>query len=271
MVDERKINVGKYNMNVRLFNQGDGKDVVVLIHGIPTNSHLWDYVIPYLKQNYTVLAVDMIGYGKSDRGPCEDLTLPKQSQYILTAMDQLQIEKAHFIGHDLGGGVVQIIAVHHPERMKSMIVIDGVTYANWPLPIVESIRYPTAEEFMPSPLFIERMLREGVYFPSMLTPGLLQKFTSPFNTPSGPEELRQASLALNHHQTEDLVPYLPNISKPVTLLWGQHDRFLVPYWGMILHQTIPGSVFKIIPNASHYSMIDQPTLAAAAFLEHLDA
>ncbi len=269
MYSEKKVSVGKYEMNVRLFDSPKSKDVVVLIHGIPTNSHLWDRVIPYLDDQYSVIAVELIGYGKSDRGPYYDLTLPKQAEYILHALDQFNIPSAHFVGHDLGGGIVQILAVTSPERVKSIVVIDGVCFSNWPLPKVVSIRYPVAEEFFPSPLFIERMLREGVYYPSVLTPELLQAFTEPFNTPTGPEELQQASFALDHRQTENLVPYLPNIKCPTTLLWGQHDRYLVPYWGQLLHQAVPQSVFKLIPNASHYSMIDQPSIVGNELLLHL--
>jgi pimeloyl-ACP methyl ester carboxylesterase len=266
---EQRVNIGKYHMNIRYFNEAQSDESVVLIHGIPTNSHLWAYVIPNLKKKYKVAAVELIGYGKSDRGPSYDLTLPKQARYILNALDQLGIKKAHFVGHDLGGGIVQILAVTKPERVKSIVVIDGVCFSNWPLPKVVSIRYPVAEEFVPSPLFIERMLREGVYYPSMLKPELIRKFTLPFSTQTGPEELQQASLSLNHHQTEDLVPYLPQIECPATFLWGQHDRYLVPYWGQLLHQHVPHSVFKLIPNASHYSMIDQPGIVSAELLAHL--
>jgi len=42
--------------------------------------------------------------------------LHSQAQHILSILDQLRIEKAHFVGHDLGGGIVQIIAVNNPER-----------------------------------------------------------------------------------------------------------------------------------------------------------
>jgi 2-hydroxymuconate-semialdehyde hydrolase len=90
------------------------------------------------------------------------------------------------------------LAVTHPERVKSIVIADGVAFANWPLPKIVSIRWPIADEFVPSPQFIERMLREGVYYPQVLTPEVIQNFITPFNTPSGPEELRQASLALNH-------------------------------------------------------------------------
>ncbi|WP_186579288.1 alpha/beta fold hydrolase [Aquibacillus kalidii] len=269
MHHEKKINVGNYEMNTRFFNPGNCSEVVVLIHGIPTNSHLWDRVIPYLEKNYAVLAIDLVGYGKSDRGPYYDLTLPKQAEYIVHALDQFNIPAAHFAGHDLGGGIVQILAVTQPNRVKSIAIVDGVCFSNWPLPKVVSMLYPVADEFIPNPLFIERMLREGVYFPNMLTPELINVFKEPFDSPNGPAELQQAALALDHRQTENLVPYLPHIKCPATFLWGQHDRYLVPYWGKLLHETVPHSTFKLIPDASHYSMIDQPSIVAEELLKHL--
>jgi 2-hydroxymuconate-semialdehyde hydrolase len=263
-----RIAVGNYQMNY-CFYDAPSEEIIVFIHGIPTNSHLWDQVVPFLNGRYKVLTLDLIGYGQSDRGPYFDLTLPKQSEYIINLLNQLGISKAHFVGHDLGGGIVQIIAVTHPERVRSIVIADGVCFANWPLPKVVSIRWPISEEFYPSPLFIERMLREGVYYPQILTPEIIKDFTAPFNTPTGPEELCQASLALNHHQTEDLVPYLPTIKCPTTLIWGQHDRYLVPYWGMLLHQTIPNSSLKILPNCSHYSMLDNPSLFSSELMQHM--
>lgn len=266
-----KTTVGRYRMHYR-YDGKPGRDAVVFVHGIPTNSYLWEAtVVPFIAERYSVVTLDLIGYGRSDRAPYYDLTLPKQADYIVNLLNQLGLARAHFVGHDLGGGILQILAIRYPQSVSSLVIADGVCFANWPLPKVVSIRWPTADEFYPSPLFIERMIREGVYDPQCLTPSMLRAFTLPFSTPSGPEELRQASLALNHHQTEDLVPYLPQIRCPATLLWGQHDRYLVPYWGWLLHQFIPRSSLKILPNCSHYSMIDNPGLFAGELLQHLDA
>jgi 2-hydroxymuconate-semialdehyde hydrolase len=263
------IGVDNYRMHYCYYD-GPSEDVVVFIHGIPTNAHLWDQIVPFVNDNYKVITLDLIGYGQSERAPYYDLTLPKQAEYIISLLNQLGISKAHFVGHDLGGGIVQILAVTYPNRVSSMVIADGVCFANWPLPKIVSIRWPIAEEFYPSPLFIERVLREGVYYPQVLTPEIIKDFTLPFSTPTGPEELQGASFALNHHQTEDLVPYLPYIHCPVTLLWGEHDRYLVPYWGGLLHQSIPNSRFKILPNCSHYSMLDNPSLFSKELLQHLE-
>jgi 2-hydroxymuconate-semialdehyde hydrolase len=260
--------VGKYKMSYRLY-ENPNNEVVVLIHGIPTNSHLWDQVIPYLNQNYKVLTIDLIGYGKSERAPYYDLTLPKQATYIMDLLNQLGISNAHFVGHDLGGGIVQILSIFFPQRVKSIVIVDGVCFSNWPIPKIVSIRWPTAFEFEPSPLFIERTLREGVYNPQVLTPKIIQDFVKPFAHPTGPEELQQASFALDHRQTEDLVPFLRNVKCTTTLLWGQHDRFLPPYWGLLLKQQIPNSKLRVLPKCSHYPMLDNPSLVAKELLTHL--
>ncbi|MFC4401997.1 alpha/beta fold hydrolase [Gracilibacillus xinjiangensis] len=258
-----------YKMNY-CFYPGQSEEVIVFIHGIPTNHHLWDAIIPYLEEKYTILTVDLIGYGYSERAPFYDLTLPKQAEYIINLLNNLGITKAHFVGHDLGGGIVQILSVFYPQRVRSIVIADGVCFANWPLPKIVSIRYPTAEEFEPTPLFIERMLREGLYYPQVLKPKLLTDLIIPFSGPNGPKELQQASLSLNHHQTEDLVPYLQAITCPSTLLWGQHDRYLPPYWGKLLQQHMPKSIFKILPNCGHYSMLDNPSLFAKELCEHIE-
>lgn len=267
MIEERK-SVGQYKMNYQFYDAPVNK-AVVFIHGIPTNSCLWDQVLPFLIGKYKIVVVDLIGYGKSDRAPYYDLTLPKQADYIVQLLGQLGIGQAHFVGHDLGGGIVQILAVKFPQHVSSLVIADGVCFANWPLPKVVSVRWPTAFEFEPSPLFIERMLREGVYNPQVLTQKIISDFVAPFSGPGGPEDLRQASFALDHRQTECLVPSLKNIACPTTLLWGQHDRYLVPYWAKLLNESIPNSRLKILANCSHYSMLDNPSLFSNELQNHL--
>ncbi|UFJ42019.1 alpha/beta hydrolase [Brevibacillus humidisoli] len=259
--------IGPHKMFARI--AGNGNEDVVFLHGIPTNSLLWMQIIPSLSAKYRVIAPDLLGYGQSGRAAAKELDLPKQAKYVIGILDQLGVQSAHIVGHDLGGGIAQILAVRYPERVKSMVVVDGVCFSNWPLPPVVALRYPTAPEFEPTPQFIERMLRVGTYHQDLVTPQWVEAFVFPFSHPGGADELQQASLALEHHQTEELVPYLPSIRVPVTLMWGQHDRFLPAYWGARLQEVIPHSHFRVLPQCGHYSMIDNPLLFSQELLQHL--
>jgi pimeloyl-ACP methyl ester carboxylesterase len=254
--------------NYQFFYRSIGQNgpAVVFVHGIPTHSFLWQQVMYFLGDNYTTIAPDLLGYGQSSRGPVEELTLHSQAQHILSILDGLGIGKAHFVGHDLGGGIVQILAVNNPERVLSITIADGVCFSNWPLPTVVSMRWPTAPEFEPSPLVVQQMLREGMHNQKMLTADIINAFTSPFKDY---KDLQVAASALEHHETEALVPHLVNINVPSTILWGQYDRFLPPYWGLKLQQAIPNSQLHILPNCGHYSMLDNPQLFSQELLNHL--
>ncbi|WP_343838972.1 alpha/beta hydrolase [Salinibacillus aidingensis] len=267
-ITENIVQAGKYKMFYR--SAGTGDQTILLLHGIPTNSFLWVHVIPQLAQDYTVIAPDLVGYGASDRSTNEELTLPMQANHIVTLLDALGIPSVHVVGHDLGGGIAQILAVNYTERIESFMVVDGVAFSNWPLPKVVALRYPTAPEFEPSLYFIEKMLREGLFHQELLTPELLNGFSQPFNHPNGPQELLEASLALNHHQTEDIVPDLQRLNKPATFLYGQYDRYLPPYWGNRLKETVPNSTFNILPECSHYSMCDNPLLVSQEIMNHIN-
>lgn len=267
LIQENFAEVGSY----RLFYRHCGNEpAVVLMHGIPTNSYLWLPVIPALAKHYRVIAPDLLGFGQSDRGPVEDLTLPRQAEHILALLDTLNISKAHFVGHDLGGGIAQILAVHHPQRVLSITVVDGVCFSNWPLREVVSMRWPIAQEFQPSPELVQRMIRLGVFNQELLMPEVLEAFIKPFTgLLGGPEALQLASNALDYHQTEELVPQLSNLQMPVNILWGEHDRFIPPYWGLKLQETIPNSTLKILPGCGHYCMLDNPAMVAQELLTHL--
>lgn len=258
---------GPYQLFCRQW--GTAGPVVVMIHGIPTNSYLWHTVAPTLGETCRVIAIDLLGYGQSDSGPVEDLTLPRQGEHILALLDTLGIGQVHVVGHDLGGGIGQILALQHSDRVLSMVVTDGVCFSNWPLPQVVGMRRPAAPAFEASPLIVQEMLRMGVFKPESLTAELMAAFTQPVEMPGGAERLRNAALALEHHQTEALVPHLPSLQLPVTILWGQHDRLLPAYWGWRLRDEIPGSHFTLIPNAGHFIMLDQPMLVAQELANHL--
>ncbi|AQQ54844.1 alpha/beta fold hydrolase [Planococcus lenghuensis] len=267
-IEQKEVQAGEHKIAYR--TAGSGPETIILMHGIPSNSFEWIHVMPQLAQKYTVIAPDMVGFGASERAGREALTLPLQAMHVLALMETLGIPEAHVVGHDLGGGVAQILAVNFPEKIKSLVVLDGVAFNNWPLPSVVALRYPTALEFESPVLFIEKFFRVGLFHPELLTPEVLEHFLSPFDHPGGLAELQEASFALDHHQTEDIVPKLAQLKMTATFLYGQFDRYLPPYWGLKLQETVPGSTFKVLPEAGHFSNLDNPLLVAQEIQAHLD-
>ena len=94
---------------------GEGPPII-LLHGIPTWSFLYNEVIPQLAESARVIAPDFLGHGYSDRRDFFDRSLLAQTGMIMRLMDHLGIECTDFVGHDTGGGVALIMAIPSASR-----------------------------------------------------------------------------------------------------------------------------------------------------------
>jgi 2-hydroxymuconate-semialdehyde hydrolase len=112
-------------------SRGAGEPIIFL-HGFPTSSHLWRDLIPILPDGYRTVVVDLLGFGRSDRPLGRDVSIPGHAQRVIALMDALRIEYAALVGHDVGGGIAQYLAVHHPTRIARLCLIDSVAFDRWP-------------------------------------------------------------------------------------------------------------------------------------------
>lgn len=105
-------------------DQGRGEPTIVLIHGWICNHKFWQEQIPALSQNHRVIALDMIGCGRSDAPPVA-YTQERLARSVLAVMDQAQIQDAVLVGHSMGAAVARRVALEHPARVRAFISMDG--------------------------------------------------------------------------------------------------------------------------------------------------
>lgn len=103
---------------------GQGQPVV-LIHGVGLNKEMWGGQIVGLATQYRVIAYDMLGHGASPR-PASGTGLLGYAEQLLELLDHLQLPLASVIGFSMGGLVARAFALHHPERLKSLVVLNSV-------------------------------------------------------------------------------------------------------------------------------------------------
>src|ERR671910_2030791 len=97
---------------------------VVLVHGITSTSATWERVMPYLATRFTVIAPDLLGHGQSAK-PRGDYSLGAYASGVRDLMVSLGHERATFVGHSLGGGVVMQLAYQFPERCERLVLVDS--------------------------------------------------------------------------------------------------------------------------------------------------
>lgn len=96
---------------------------ILLVHGNPTSAYLWRNVIPQLEAQGRVIAVDLIGMGKSDK-PEIDYRFADQAAYLAGFIEAMKLEGLFLVLHDWGGGVGIDYAARHPENVRGIAMFE---------------------------------------------------------------------------------------------------------------------------------------------------
>src|ERR1700728_2215875 len=112
----------------RAFRIAGSGPVILLIHGIGDNSTTWSTVQSKLAQRFTVIAVDLLGHGESDK-PRADFSIAAYANGMRDLLSVLDIERVTVVGHSLGGGVAMQFTYQFPQLVERLILVGagGVT------------------------------------------------------------------------------------------------------------------------------------------------
>ncbi len=267
--ETRMVQIAGRGIYVRV--QGDGP-AVLLLHGIPTHGQLWDEVGPRLAAAARVIVPDLLGFGRSAAPAGLPVDIASHAAYMGELLDALGTPRATVVGHDIGGGIAQILAAHHRGRVERLGLVNSACYDAWPVPGMRAIQAaaPLVKQ-LPARLVmrgIRRGLRRG-FVHSERADAYLERFVRPFSTPDGLRRFVNQACALDNRHTQAVAPLLPTLRVPVEVIWGTQDPFLETRWAERLASEIPTAELARIPDASHFAPADAPAEVAAAILRLL--
>jgi len=111
---------------LRTIETGQGQDLFVFLHGIPTSSYLWRNVTPVVGKTARTIAVDLPGFGLSDLPKDGDYSYQSQLKRLSTYLDQIPDRKFYLVVNDLGSLLGIDYAMSHPERIAGIVLIEAV-------------------------------------------------------------------------------------------------------------------------------------------------
>lgn len=240
--------------------QAGAGEPVILLHGFGASTYAWRKVMPGLAGSFRVIAIDLNGFGYTQRPKdFESYTREGQADLVLRVMDRLGIEKAHLAGHSYGGGITIWLASRHPERLRSIVLVDSSapTYANDRRSRLAGLR-PVASLALRAllrPGSVRRSLIHSVYDDSLITPEMVREYydrlrvegvvdayvglTGPLRTP--PEPVR-----------------LEEIQVPALVVWGSDDKVISVNAGRRAAGQFPHGEFAVLERTGHIPMEERP-------------
>jgi 2-hydroxymuconate-semialdehyde hydrolase len=248
---------------VELDDVGEGHPVL-LLHGFPATRYLWSQVVPLLvKAGYRLLVPDLVGYGSSVAPAGVLLDMASQSRWMLEMMDVLGIAQASVIAHDVGSAAAQIMVANAPQRVRNLVVLDGVCGCEWAMDAIASIQAWTpgdAHRLFPVLALARRLGKSPA----------LREMLSAYEGEHGGLRLIRAARDLDPRQTEQIGQSLRSSGVPALVLWGERDEFLsIDKVGRPLAELL-GARLAMVPGA-HFTPLDCPGEVAAALQDFLQA
>jgi len=217
---------------------------VVLVHGLSGSTRWWVRNVPALTERHRVYLVDLPGFGAMRRLR-RRFVLAEAASWLSAWMEGVGLERAHLVGHSMGGYVSIRLAAQRPGAVHRLVLVDpagvptGRSMLGYLGPLLGALRYA-------APSFVPVLVRDA--------------------TRMGPATLWRAARDL---LAEDVREDLRRIEAPTLLLWGENDTLVPPAIGDILRAEIPDSRLLILKRASHVPMFDRPEEFNAALLAFL--
>lgn len=254
--------------------QGSGR-AAIFLHGYPLNGFQWRGSMARLADRRRCIAPDLMGLGYSDIPAGTSLSPMAQSEMVVAFMDGMGIKQADFLSNDSATGIAQLIAAHHPERVRSLLLTNGDADTNSPpdllMPFIEKCRNGTADAWF------ERHANDHVWARS--NDGLGNAYSHPelglsdenigvyfgplIATPARLEQARRYGIEMLPNVLPALAPRLRAYPGPVRMVWGKDVDLFPVEWAVWLDKTFPNSRgIRFVDGARLFFPEEEPDLIA---------
>jgi len=263
------------DLRIHYLEAGQG-DPVLFVHGFPTSSHLYRNIIPILAKNHRVIAIDLPGYGLSDK--------PLDATYHFELFERtfegfcnaLGIVHTDLVLHDLGGPVGLFWALRHPGRARKVVLLNTLVYpqTSWAVKLfLIALRTPGLRDYVVSPRGIVAAMKLGVVHKERLDRAVLTPYTAPFEDPAARKALIKAGSGLTIQGLGEIARNLHSLKAPLRLIYGENDRILpdIAKTMQRIQREHPRAELTALPGCGHFLQEDEPERVGQLIAEFLDS
>jgi len=266
------LTVDSVRFHIRVWNgyltKPTGK--VLMVHGFCGSTFAWRKNCDTLAAlNFKVVTVDLPGFGYSERNVKINQSQSNRARLLWDLLKQIDGDDTtgwNIIGHSMGGGTVEAMALMQPKRTKTVTIIDGMVFkknGNLKGAFITMSRWKKANKIFVSyaknnilkDRNLRRLLRKAYgYIPDS---AIIEAYTKPLRI----EGTAESIISVFSNADEICKLNASGLaSLPVMLIWGKKDRIIGLSQGKKLKRAVPSIDLKVIPDAKHMAMETNPAL-----------
>jgi 2-hydroxy-6-oxonona-2,4-dienedioate hydrolase len=280
-MQERFLNLqhNKHELKIRYLesdkNDVDKRQHLLFIHGLGSSADRWLDIPDALSLYFHTLAIDLPGFGGSDKPSDMDYTIKAFSDIVRQFMEKIRITEEDrgknrarttitLVGHSLGGYIAsRIAAAYNSNFLDKLVLVDSSGNLEKPTPLLD--QYLDAA-MNPSKEKVRKVFEQMVANPLLISDVLVQGFIDRINKPNSKYAF-ESSLR-NSANTQIGIKNLNKIGEkgiPTLIIWGMYDKVIPTHHSQIFREAIKGSAVNIIPSTGHAPFTEKPALVC----EHL--
>jgi pimeloyl-ACP methyl ester carboxylesterase len=259
--------LGPSDAPVKLYYREEGSGPpLLLIHGFGASTFTWRRVAPDLALTNRVIAVDLKGFGQSDKPFDGRYSVYDQAELLAQLIEEKDLRGLTLVGHSFGGGVALLLALEAKQRLEGrisrLVLLDSIAYPqNIPV-FFKMLDVPVVSQLgirMVPPSVQTRVALKIAYFDdSKITPEEVEAYAAPLNTAAGKHAIIHSARQIVPEDIETLSERYKTIELPTLIMWCDHDRIVPLEVGLKLRRTLSNSTLRLVEDCGHMPQEEQP-------------
>jgi len=267
-------NVNIDGVNIHYLIAGKGAPIL-FIHGWPTSSYLWRDVMAELSSKHQVIAIDLPGYGKSDKGMDLSYSFRFHNQIIDGLLAHLDIDNITIGVHDLGGPIGLYWMITNMERVSRLILLNTLVYPKFSTAVkifAMATMLPGVRSWLTSPRGIGWAMKFGVLQKDKLTSHTIREYQSYFLEKKDRGSLTKSVHRLSIKGYHEIAEKYQTFKGPVQIIYGAKDKIL-PKVGATMEKvkaTLPQANIHVLNNCGHFIQEEEPEEIGKVILDFMN-
>jgi len=253
------IDVNGIQLNVEI--EGEGAPIL-LLHGFTGSTKSWQWIVPFLRNRYQVILIDLIGHGLSE-APADPnrYSMEYAVQDLRSVLDYLKLDKINLLGYSMGGRCALHFTVHFPERVHTLILENSSPGIEDRLEREARCRSDeTLAEFIEEQgleSFVKNWANLDLFATQQQLPEGIKNEVRLQRLQNRPHGLANSLRGMGTGVQQSLWNRLKQINIPTLLLVGKADTKFRQI-GVSMHEMMPNSTLQVMPDAGHTSHLEKP-------------